>query len=144
MVLICYIRHYSIPISAPQSRLALRYFILRFRLPFLSAILLLNETSSIPSSTSIRSTSNSLQTLYLPPLSAMLSMDALLCWIGAPWPGFVPLNFILHFSITFITLLAHVALHSRHSSFPGGAPLFPANSSYCLSNSILIHRELTS
>ena len=32
----------------------------------------------------------------------------------------------------------------RHSSFPGGAPLFPPNSSYCLSNSILIHRKLTS
>ena len=40
--------------------------------------------------------------------------------------------------------LAHPVLHIRHSSFPGGVPLFPVNSSYCLSNSILIHRELTS
>ena len=40
--------------------------------------------------------------------------------------------------------LAHPVLHIRHSSFPGGVPLFPVNSSYCLSNSILIHCELTS
>jgi len=32
----------------------------------------------------------------------------------------------------------------RYSSFPGGAPLFPPNSSYCLSNSILMHHKLTS
>jgi len=73
----------------------------------------------------------------------MLSIDALLCWIGAPWPWFAPPNFIPHSSITIITPLAHPALHIRHS-IPGGAPLFPANSSYCLSNSISILRELTS
>jgi hypothetical protein len=28
-------------------------------------------------------------------------------------------------------------------SFPSGAPLFPQNSSYCLSISIVIHRKLT-
>jgi hypothetical protein len=32
----------------------------------------------------------------------------------------------------------------RHCSFLGGAPLFPPNSSYCLSNSFLIHRTSTS
>jgi len=74
----------------------------------------------------------------------MFSIDGLLRWIGTPWPGFAPPYFILHSSITIITPLAHPALHIRHSSFPGSAPLFPANSSCCLSNSILIHRELTS
>ena len=81
----------------------------------------------------------------LPPsLSAMLSIDGLLRWIGTPWAGFVPHNFIPYSSITIISPLAHPALHIRHSSFPGCAPLFPTNSSYCLSNSILIHHELTS
>jgi len=74
----------------------------------------------------------------------MLSMDGLLRWTGAPWPGFLPHNFIPHSSITIISPLAHPALHIRHSSCPGGAPHLPANSSYCLSYSILIHRELTS
>jgi hypothetical protein len=73
----------------------------------------------------------------------MLSTDRLLRRIGAPWPRFAPLNFLPHSSITIITPLAHPALHIRHSSFPGGAPLFPADSSYYLSNCILIHRELT-
>jgi len=50
--------------------------------------------------------------------------------VGAPWPGFSPLNFILHSSITISTPLAHLELHIRHSSFPGGAPRFPPNSSY--------------
>jgi len=81
----------------------------------------------------------------LPPsLFAMLSIDGLGHWIGTPWPGFAPHNFIPHSSITIISPLAHPALHIRHSIFPGGAPLFPANSSYCLSNSILIYRELSS
>ena len=74
----------------------------------------------------------------------MLSIDGLLWWIGAPWPGFAPPNFIPHSSITIITAVGHLALHIRHSSFPGGAPLFPVNLSYCLSNSILIHHLLTS
>jgi len=66
----------------------------------------------------------------LPPsLSAMLSIDGLLRWIGVPWPGFAPHNFIPHSSITIITLHAHPVLHIRLSSFPGGAPLVPANSS---------------
>jgi len=79
-----------------------------------------------------------------PSLSAMPSIDRLLRWIGAPWRGFVPHHFIPHSSITIISPLVHPALHIRQSSFPGGAPLFPANSSNCLSNSILIHQELTS
>jgi hypothetical protein len=68
--------------------------------------------------------------------------------IGAPWPGFAPLNHIPRSSINISTSLAHPALHPafhiRHSSFPGGVPLFPPNSSYCLSNSILIHCKQTS
>jgi len=47
-------------------------------------------------------------------------------------------------SITISAPLIHAALHIRPSSLPGGAILFPSNSSYCLSHSILIHRELTS
>jgi len=64
--------------------------------------------------------------------------------IAAPWPGFTLLNVILHSSITISTPLAHLAHDIRHFFFPGGAPLFPLNSSYCLSNSILIHHKLTS
>jgi len=81
---------------------------------------------------------------FLPPLSARLSLDWLLCWIGAPWPGLAPLNFIPRSFITIITPLPHPAPHIRHSSIAGGTPLFPPNSSYFLSNSILIHHELTS
>jgi len=75
-------------------------------------------------------------------LLAMLSTNGLLRWIGASWPGFAPLNIIPHSSITIITPLAHPALLIRHCSLHGGTLLFPANSSYCLSNAILIHREL--
>jgi hypothetical protein len=50
--------------------------------------------------------------------------------VGAPWPGFSPLNFILCSSITINTPLAHHSLHIRHTSFPGGAPRFPPNLSY--------------
>jgi len=64
--------------------------------------------------------------------------------VSTPWPGVAPLYNILHSSINISTPLAHPALHIRHSSFPGGAPLFPPNSSYCLSNFILIQCELTS
>jgi len=64
--------------------------------------------------------------------------------IGAHWPGFAPLNTIPSSSIIIGTPLAHPALHIRHSSFPGGAPLFPPKLSYCLSSSILIHCVLTS
>ena len=144
MVLLRYNRRSSIPIRSPQSGMALRYLIQHSILPFLSVLLLLNGWSSIPSSTSIRSTCISFQTRNLPPLPAMLSMDGLLRWIGAPRPGFVPFNFVLHSSITIITPLAHPALPIRHSSFPGGASLFSTNSSYCLTNSILNHHELTS
>jgi len=81
---------------------------------------------------------------FPPSLFAMLSIDGLLCWMGTPWPGFAPSNFIPHSSIIVIsTPLAHPALHIRHS-FLGGSPVFPANSSYCLSHSILILCELTS
>jgi hypothetical protein len=50
--------------------------------------------------------------------------------VGAPWPGFSPLNYILRSTITISTPLAHLELHIRHSSFPGGAPGFPLNWSY--------------
>ena len=122
----------------------LRYCIEHYTLCFLSALLLSNELSSIPSSTLIRSACISFQTVYLTLHSAMLSMDGLFHWIGTPWAGFTPLNFFPHSSITIITLLAHPTLHIRHSSFRGGAPLFPGNSSCCLPNSILIYCKVTS
>ena len=50
--------------------------------------------------------------------------------VGTPWPGFLPLNFILRSAITISTPLAHLELHIRHSSFPDGTPRFPPNSSY--------------
>jgi hypothetical protein len=37
-----------------------------------------------------------------------------------------------------------VALQIRHSSFPGCTCLFPVNSTYCLSNSILMNHKLIS
>jgi hypothetical protein len=40
MVPLRYNRRSSIPVGAPQSRIALRYFIQRSMLPFLSALLL--------------------------------------------------------------------------------------------------------
>jgi len=110
----------------------------------MSAVHFCNGRSSIPSSTSIRSPSISFQTLHLPPLSALLSMDGQLRWIGTPWHGFAPHSFIPCSSITIITPLAHPALHIRHFASPGGTPLVPANSSYCLSNSTVICHELTS
>ena len=136
--LLRYHRRSSILICAPQSGLALRYFIQRS---------ILHSVGAPPPELALLDLDQ--ERLYFiphsfpPSLSAMLSIDGLLRWIGAHWPGFAPPNFIPHSSITIITPLAHPALHIRHS-FPGGAPLFPANSSYCLSNSILILRELTS
>jgi len=144
IVLLSYNKHSSIPISDPQSRLAFRYFIQRSIPPFLSALLFLNGHCSIPSSTSIRSTSISFQTHHRPPLSVMDYMDVLPHWIGTPSHGYAPLNLIPPSLITIITPLAHSTLHIRHTSFPGGTPLFPANSSYCLSNPNLILHELTS
>jgi len=64
--------------------------------------------------------------------------------VSPPWPGFAPLNYIPRSSINISTPLAHPALHIRHSSFAGGAPLFPPNSSSCVSNSILILCDLAS
>jgi hypothetical protein len=124
-ILLMYHRRSSVWIGAPIFHSA-------FHTAFLSALLDLDQERLyfIPHS-------------FPPSLSAMLSIDGLLTWIGASWPGFAPPNFIPHSSITIITPLAHLALHIRHS-FPGGTPLFPANLSYCLSNSILILCELTS
>ena len=140
MVILDYNRHSSMTIGNPQSGLALRHFIQRSILPGLPLLILQNGRTSIPSSTSIRSASITYQTLYLPHFSAMLSMDGLLRRIGDPSCGYAPHNSIPHSSIT---PLANPALHIRHSSCPGGAPLYPANSSYCHSNSILIHGGLT-
>jgi hypothetical protein len=50
--------------------------------------------------------------------------------IGAPWPGFSPLTIILCSAIAISTALAHLELHIRQSSSPGGASRFPPNWSY--------------
>jgi hypothetical protein len=63
--------------------------------------------------------------------------------IGPPWPGFAPLNHILHSSLNISTPLAHPAIPLRHYSFPNGTPLFPPNSSYWYSIGILIYCKLT-
>jgi len=139
MVLLRYNRRSSIPISALQSGSALQYCIQHSILHF-----------SQYTSSGMGTPHLDQECLYFIPvslpvsLSAMLSLDGLLRWIGVPWPEFAPPNFIPHFSITIITPLTHPALHIRHSSFSDGAPLFSANSSYCLSNSILIHHKLSS
>jgi hypothetical protein len=64
--------------------------------------------------------------------------------VSTTWPGFAPLMFILHSTSTISKPLPHLVHHIRHCSFPCGALLFPLISSYCHSNFILIHCELTS
>jgi len=64
--------------------------------------------------------------------------------VRALWPGFAPINFNLHSSISISTPHAYLAHNIRHSSFPGGLPFLPPNLSDCLPNSILIHHKLAS
>jgi hypothetical protein len=45
--------------------------------------------------------------------------------VGTPRPGFAPLNFILHSTITISALLAHLVHTIRHSSHPCSATLCP-------------------
>jgi len=133
-------------IGAPQSPSALHSLDWRFDIAFSAAYSISVDASPLEWALLDLDQEhlNFIRDSLPPSLSAMLSIDGLLCWLGAPWPGFAPPKFIPHSSITIITPLAHPALHNRHSSFPGGAPLFPANSSYCLLNSLLIQCELTS
>ena len=138
MVLLRYNRRSWIPIGTPQTGLALRYFIQRSILHFCRR----PSRMGAPRPRSGASQFHSRLSTYLPFGDAQHRWAAplerrSLAWICA-------LNFIPHSSITIITPFAHPALLIRHSSLPGGAPHFPLNSSCCLSNSILIHRELTS
>jgi len=73
--------HSSIPFGTPQFGLALPNFIQCSIVPFLSTLLLYDGSSSIPSSTSIRSTSISFQIVCLSPLLELLSINGLLHWI---------------------------------------------------------------
>jgi len=143
MDLLRYNRRSSIPISAPQSGLKLQYFIQRSILHFCwrsscrrgASQSPPRPRSGVPLFHSRQFTSlpfGDAQHRWAPPLDRRS-----FAWICTP-------NFIPHSSITFISPLAHPALHIRHSSYPGGPHLFPANSSYCLSNSIMNHCELTS
>jgi len=87
-------RHYSIP----SALLSLDWCCdISFSTPYC----LFCPRSSIPSSTSIRSASISFQTLYFPPLSALLSMDGLLRCIGAPQSPSALLGLDLRPSISF-------------------------------------------
>ena len=77
----CYNRGSTIPVDTPQPWLGLRSFIQHFIRSFLLPLFFLVGCSSIISLTSIMSASISLPTRYLLPLSAILSIDWLLCWI---------------------------------------------------------------
>jgi len=147
MLLLRHNRRSSIPIGAPQSGMALQYFILCSILPFLSALLFWDGRSSIPSWTLNRSVSISLQTHYLSPLSALLSMDGLLCWICTPQSlsALVGLDFCP--SISFCAPPSPSALPLPTSNSTSGIPpflvahlIFPQIHPICLSNSILIQR----
>jgi len=151
MVLLRYNRRYSIPVGAPQSQMALRYFIRRSILPFLSALLLEDGRSSIPSSTSNRSASIWFQSRYLSPLSAPLSMDGLLCWICAHQSPSALLGLDFRPSISFCAPPSPSALPLPTSNPPWGTPpvlvthlVFPRIRHIRLSNLILIHHSLTS
>jgi hypothetical protein len=139
------------PLGAFHSGLLLRYFIQRSIQPFLCTLLLQDGRSSIPSSSSIRSTSIEFETLYLPDLSALLTLDGLLRCIGAPQSQSVLLGLDLGPSHSFGTPPSPSALpllteHTRpgSSAFLVVHLFFPSNSSYYLSNSILLHHKLTS
>jgi len=151
MVLLRYNRHSSIPIGAPQSQMALRYFIQRSILPFLLVLLLQDGCFSIHFSNSNRSPSISSQTRYLSPLSALLSMDGLLRWIYAPQSLSALLGLDFSPAISFCAPPSPSALPLPTSNFTSGTPsflvvnlVFPRIRHICLSNPILIHRSLTS
>jgi len=145
MVLLRDNRRYSIPVGAPQSRIAFRYFIQRSMLPFLSELLLYDGRSSIPSSTSHRSGSISFQTRYHSPLSALLR------WICAPQSPWALLGLDFRPSISFCAPPSPSALPLPTSNSTSGTSPFlvahlasPRIRHICLSNPIMIHRSLTS
>jgi len=138
MVLLCDNRRSSIPIGAPQSELALQYFIQRSLRHFCQR----TSRMDAPRPQSGAPQFHSRLFASLPFRDAQHRWAAPLEWPFLAW--ICALNFIPHSSITIITPFAHPALHIRHSSFPGGASCFPPNSSYCIPNSILIDRERTS
>ena len=138
MVLLHYNMRSSIPIGAPQLGLALQYFIQRSIPHFCRR----SSRMGAPRPRSGAPQFHSRLFTSLPFGDAQHRWAALLERRSLAW--ICALNFIPHSSITIITSFAHPALHIRHSSFPGGAPRFSPNLSYCLSNSILIHHELTS
>jgi hypothetical protein len=128
MVLVRYNRRSSIPVGAPQSPSALLNPSALLSLDwccdisFSTPYCLFCPRSSIPSSTSIRSASISFQTLYFPPLSALLSMDGLLRCIGAPQSPSALLGLDLRpsisFCITISTPLDHLTRHQALLFFP--------------------------
>jgi len=151
MVLLRYNRRSSIPVGAPESRMALRYVIQRSILPLLAALLLQDGRSSITSSTSNRSDSISFHTRYLSPLSALLSMDGLLRWICAPQSPSALLGLDFRPSISFCAPPSPSALPLPSSNSKSGTPhfvvvhlVFPRIRHICISSPILIHHSLTS
>jgi len=111
-------------IGPPQPGLVLQYFIQRYILPFLSTLILYDWRSSIPSSTWIRSAYISFQTLCLPHLSVLLSMDGMLCWICPPQSPSALLGLDLHPTISFYTPPSPSALPLPTSHITSGTPTF--------------------
>jgi len=86
------------PSSIPSALLSLDWCC---DISFSATYCLFCPRTSIPSSTTIRSTSISFQTPYFSPLSALLSMDGLLRCIGAPQSPSALLGLDLRLSISF-------------------------------------------
>jgi len=122
MVLLCYNRRSWSHVGTPQSGLALHYLIQHSFSPSLLALLLQDGRSSIPSSILIRSATISLQTLYLPPLLELLSMDGLLRLRGTPESLSALHSLAWWFCISFT---APHRLLCRWSSSRMGAPQSP-------------------
>jgi len=147
MMFFCYDRYFWIAIGPPQHELVLQYFILWF-IPHFASVLLLHDTCfSIPVVTSWPQLEAPLFHSRLSTRigccstgrgSALLDRHCLIL-IHTRGPEFVYLYIIWCSLITLLTPLVHPALSIRPRCFASGVPLFPSNSSYCLSHPIFIH-----
>ena len=131
--------------------MALQYFIQRSILRCLMALLLEDGSSSFPSLTSNWSVSIPFQTHYVSPLSVLLSMDGLLCWICAPQSPSALLGLDFRSSISFCAPPSPSALPLPTSNSTSGTPpflmahlIFPRIHHIYISNPIVIHHSLTS
>ena len=124
MVILRYNRRSSIPIGAPQSRMALRYFIQRSILPFPGRLSSRMGAPQSPPRPRIEAP------LFHSRLVATLPFQRCSAWMGSS-AGYALLNpcrrslgwiFTPQFHSVLLehisTPLAHLELHIRHSSFP--------------------------